>query len=158
MRAKKFIFACVVITLSIGATFTAQLTHSGTQSVNSRVQNTNSPAVSDKTTARKGTSLVKTLPVGLQGVELKDSMVRAKPGYKFSKQADGSFAVMRIGGSGGGGVNDSGGGWKCDCTEGTGECFATMYTDGRLGCTANGCSKCKLNVTVNKKKFGIMMF
>jgi len=158
MPVKKIILACVVITLSIAATFTALLTHSGAQSANSRAQNANSRPASEKPATRKGTSLVRTLPVGVQGVEFKNSMVRAKPGYKFEKQADGSFAAMRIGGGGGGGVNDSGGGWKCDCTEGNGECFATMYTDGRLGCTSDGCAKCKLNVTVNKKKIGIMMF
>jgi uncharacterized protein (DUF2147 family) len=155
MSVQKIIFACLVTTLSIAATFSALLTHSEAQSVNSRAQNTNSRPVSEKPAERKGTSLVKTLPVGVQGVEFKNGMVRAKPGFKFEKQADGSFAVMRMSG---GGLNDSGGGWKCDCSEGTGECFATMYTDGRLGCTANGCAKCKLNVTVNKKKFGIMMY
>jgi hypothetical protein len=155
MPTKKIILAFIVTTLLIGTTFTALLTHGGAQSANSRVQNSNVRAVNEQPAARKGTSLVKNLPTGVQGVEFKNSMVRAKPGYKFEKQADGSFAVMRISG---GGVNDSGGGWKCDCTEGTGSCFATMYTDGRLGCTSDGCAKCKLNVTVNKKKIGIMMF
>lgn len=158
MPTKKIFLACIVTTLSIVTTFTSLLTDGGAQSANSRVQNTNDRAVNEKPAARKGTSLVKNLPAGVQGVEFKNSMVRAKPGYKFEKQADGSFAVKRIGGGSGGGVNDSGGGWKCDCTEGKGECFATMYTDGRLGCTSDGCAKCKLNVTVNKKKVGIMMF
>jgi hypothetical protein len=96
-------------------------------------------------TTRSGKSLVKRLPEGAEGVELKSNTVRVKPGYKFVKQSDGAVAVARIAGGGGAGNNLSGT-WNCSCDEGTGTCSA--YTDGStLTCTADtNCKSCTLSV------------
>lgn len=45
-------------------------------------------------------ALVRKLPSGTEGVQLKGNSVRAKPGYKFVKQPNGTVTVARISGGG----------------------------------------------------------
>ena len=61
----------------------------------------------------KGTVLVKQLPAGAEGVELKDGALRLKSGFTFTKQPRHQFTVARM--SGGQGATSGG----CGCAGGT---------------------------------------
>jgi hypothetical protein len=50
----------------------------------------------DRDTRSTGTVLVKTLPAGVEGLELKDGALRVKDGYQFVKGPGGTFTVSRI--------------------------------------------------------------
>jgi hypothetical protein len=94
--------------------------------------------------------LVKRLPDGVEGVELKNGAVRLRPGYKYVKQSDGTIGVALIAGGGAGGSN-TGGSWTCECVGGRGACEEFFVADKYLGCRStggpNGCSgTCDLNV------------
>ena len=84
--------------------------------------------------------------------------VRAKSGYKFVKQPNGSVAVARM--AGGPGV---GGTWSCDCEgpaggPGTGDCTAQISTGG-LTCLAGTCNgSCNLTVTTPGLRKAIIMY
>jgi len=96
----------------------------------------------------KGRLLVKRLPNGVEGVVIKNGMVRVKPGYKFVKGEDGKVSVYLM--SGGGGGLPVSGSWDCYCTKesgsGVGTCKAVVSGD-YLSCLAGaGCSECKLSV------------
>jgi hypothetical protein len=88
----------------------------------------------------KGTVIVKQLPAGVEGVELKDGSLRLKPGYKFEKRPQHQFAVIRI--SDGRAVTSGG----CGCTGGT--CDPVLK--GGIGvCEGSGCTgHCGLALTV----------
>src|SRR5438552_4378256 len=79
----------------------------------------------------KGTVLVKQLPAGAEGVELKGSSLRLKTGYKFVKQSRHGFAVARI--SGGQPVLSGG----CGCTGGACDPVSKY---GIIVCEPNGCT------------------
>ena len=110
------------------------------------------------TTPKVGKPLVKRLPAKVQGVELVGGTVRAKSGYKFVKQPNGSVAVARM--AGGPGV---GGTWSCDCEgpaggPGTGDCTAQISTGG-LTCLAGTCNgSCNLTVTTPGLRKAIIMY
>src|SRR5947208_4946216 len=61
---------------------------------------------------RVGKPLVKRLAAKTERVELVGGTVRAKAGYQFVKQANGSVTVARMGGGGGPGLSGS---WGCEC-------------------------------------------
>jgi hypothetical protein len=138
----------LVLTLMLTSLICAS---SQTPKTNSRIPQSNSQAVKPK-----GKTLVKRLPAGLEGVELKDNTVRARPGYKFVKQANGSVTVARIKGGG----NNVGGSWNCDCWSGTGGCEAYILGD-TLSCmkSKDGCTgSCKLSIVVKGKATGVVMY
>ena len=47
----------------------------------------------------RGTVLVKQLPAGAEGLELKEGSLRLRPGYNFVKQSGHRFAVARMSGA-----------------------------------------------------------
>jgi hypothetical protein len=102
----------------------------------------------------KGKALVKRLPSGTEGVELKRGAVWAKTGYKFVKQSDGTVIVARIA-RGGNGLMGT---WSCKCGSDKGSCVAT--TDGRsLVCSTDGvCKKCTLQVETSGATSSIMAY
>jgi hypothetical protein len=104
----------------------------------------------------KEKTLVKRLPDGVEGVELKGSAVRVKAGYKFVKQSNRSVAVARIKGGG----NNVGGSWNCDCWSGTGGCEAYIVGD-TISClkSKDGCTgSCKLSVTIKGASTGVVIY
>ena len=110
----------------------------------------------------KGKALVEKLPEGVEGVELKDGVVKIKPGYKFVKK-DNKVTVMRsaAGGAGGGGRLGVGGSWSCVCKQGAGGC-STMVEDNQIYCAPGGDSpcgdKCVLSITIKAARTGIMRY
>jgi hypothetical protein len=87
-----------------------------------------------------GTVLVKRLPAGAEGLELKEGSLRLKPGYSFVKQSGHRFAVARM--SGGQPVTSGG----CGCTGGTCD---PVLKGGIIVCEASGCTgTCGLALTV----------
>lgn len=126
-------------------------------------------ATAPKTAASKaavpkvGKLLVKSLPARLEGVELKGATVRAKSGYKFVSQRNGTVTVARIAGGGGGGLG-LGGTWSCSCVTGSGKsgtCTVTT-TGSTVSCTNTGTDTCqgvcKLVVTTTGFTGGIMAY
>ena len=92
---------------------------------------------------KAGKPLVKSLPAGIQGVELVDGIVRVKPGYQWVKQPNGTVTVARMGG---GGLGASGV-WDCTCIYGGGNCIISVTTS-FLRCQSFTCeSFCWLTVT-----------
>jgi len=150
----------VVTVLLITVALTMLYGHSRTQNANRQVRTTNTPpARSDNTaegtrTPRKGKVLVKRLPDGAEGVELKEGVVRVKPDFKFVKGDKGTVTVARM--SGGLGV---GGTWSCACgSEGGGTCKAVITGEGKLSCSAGTCNDCSLDVVVDKLRTTIMRY
>ena len=108
-------------------------------------------------TPKAGKPLVKHLPPKVQGVELVGGTVRAKEGYHFVKQPNGTVTVARMNGQG------VGGSWKCFCEgpsggEGTGECGSTVDPLSGLNCTTGTCNgTCHLKVTTEPGKWTAIM-
>jgi hypothetical protein len=99
----------------------------------------------------KGTLLVKQLPAGVEGVELKDGWLHLKEGYKFEKQPRHRFSVARIGG--GHGVTSGG----CGCTGGT--CDPKLGTGGIIVCDSTGCTgSCGLALTIGGAQTKIIRY
>ena len=97
---------------------------------------------------RVGKPLVKRLPAGIEGVELVGGTVRAKSGYKWVKQPNGSVTVARMAD---GGWSVPGGSWECLCQATlpppAHEC-TLKFTSGGLRCVYKTClGTCALNVT-----------
>ena len=121
-----------------------------------------SPATREIIEIPKGEALVEKLPEGVEGVEMKDGVVKIKPGYKFVKK-DNKVTVMRsaAGGAGGGGRLGVGGSWSCVCKQGTGGC-STMVEDNQIFCAPGGepaCSdRCVLSIVIKAAKAGIFMY
>ena len=98
-----------------------------------------------------GKPLVKRLPANIEGVELVSGTVRAKSGYQFVKQLNGSVTVARMAGGGVAGT------WSCDCS-GTGACGAVI-TQGILYCITGTCrGSCDLTVTTEGLRKNIIMY
>jgi hypothetical protein len=117
---------------------------------------TQTPQSSIQAAKPKGKTLVKRLPAGLEGVEIKGGAVVAKAGYKFVKQANGSVTVARIKGGG----NNVGGSWNCDCWSGTGGCEAYIVGD-TISClkSKDGCTgSCKLSVVIKGATTGVVIY
>jgi hypothetical protein len=107
---------------------------------------------------KAGKPLVKRLPAKIEGVELVGGTVKAKPGYKFVKQPNGTATVARIGGGGGG--PGLGGTWSCSCMDG-GTCSVIIvggwiwcFTGSGATCTAY----CELSVTTTGLRQAIMAY
>ena len=118
--------------------------------------NIRTPQSGTKAEKPKGKAMVKSLPAGLEGVELKGSAVKVQAGYKFVKQGNGTVTVARIKGGG----NNVGGSWNCDCWSGTGGCEAYILGDtlsfmkSKDGCTGS----CKLSIVVKGTRTGVVMY
>jgi hypothetical protein len=98
----------------------------------------------------KGKVLVKQLPAGVEGVELKDGALRLKPGFTFVKKPRHRFAVARI--SNGQTVTTGG----CGCTGGT--CDPTS-SGGIIVCEGSNCTgSCGLALTVKGVNTRIIEF
>ena len=96
----------------------------------------------------KGKLLVKQLPAGVEGVELKDGALRLKPGFTFVKKPRHRFAVARI--SNGQTVTSGG----CGCTGGT--CDPTS-SGGIIVCEGSNCTgSCGLALTAHGVNTKIM--
>jgi hypothetical protein len=101
--------------------------------------------------APKGTLLVKQLPADVQGVELKNGMLRLKPGFVFEKKPKHQFVVALT--TGGGGSTTSGG---CGCTGGTCD---PVNRGGIIVCEGSNCTgKCGLALTLHGVRTRIMEF
>ena len=98
----------------------------------------------------RGTVLVRQLPADAEGVELKESSLRLRPGYKFVKQPRHGFAVARM--SGGQPVLSGG----CGCTGGTCD---PVLKGGIIVCEASGCTgTCGLALTIAGVKTNIINY
>jgi hypothetical protein len=106
---------------------------------------------------KAGRPLVRSLPARVQGVELVGGTVRAKSGYQFVKQPNGTVMMARMGGPGVGGTFDC----VCEGTinnPATGACAATIV-GGLLYCTQGTCTgSCRLDVTVGGIRTGVIMY
>ena len=111
----------------------------------------------DSVKLRKGKELVKRLPVGAEGVELKDGLLRLKPGYKFEKHDDGTVAVANMRG-GSGGLGAQGGSWACQCMADSGGTCQVIISGNILFCTNGTCPNCVLGITVDKITTGVMRY
>jgi hypothetical protein len=155
----------VLAVMAITVTLNFLYAHSRTQNGNLRAETANTSTLSDSQTdekgsakIRKGKELVKHLPDGAEGVNLKEGVLRPKAGYKFEKQDDGTVRVASMrGGSGGLGETPSGS-WSCGCgSYGGGSCKASV-SNGSLMCVSGTCTECILNITVGKVTTGIMRY
>lgn len=118
--------------------------------------NTQTTQSSSQSAKPKGKALVKRLPGGLEGVEIKSGAVMVKPGYKFVKHRNGTITVARIKGGG----NNVGGTWNCDCWSGKGGCEAYIL-NGTLSCmkSENGCTgTCHLSIVVKGTRTNVFMY
>jgi len=109
----------------------------------------------------KGEALVEKLPQGVEGLEMKDGVVKIRPGYKFEKKEN-KVTVMRAAGGGtAGGRVGVGGAWSCVCKQGAGGC-STMVEDNQIFCAPGGepaCSdKCVLSVVIKAAKSQIFIY
>ena len=122
---------------------------------------TGSRAAREITEVPKGEALVEKLPEGVEGVELKEGFVKARPGYKFVKKDNKVTVMMAAGGGTGGGRLGVGGAWSCVCKQGAGGC-STMVEDNQIFCAPGGepaCSdKCVLSVVIKAAKAQIVMY
>jgi hypothetical protein len=142
----------IVSVMLTGAALTMLNAQNRAQSVNGQVRNTNTSSAQSDNTTRKTKVLVKRLPNGVEGVELKDGKVRLKDGYKFVKHDNGTVTVARM--NNGLGV---GGSWKCTCDEADGECEAVI-TNGSISCKVKPftCNNCSMTVVVGSVRTTIM--
>jgi hypothetical protein len=98
-----------------------------------------------------GKPLVKRLPANVEGVELVGGGVRAKSGYHFVKQPNGTVTVARMSGLGIGGT------WSCDCSD-AGDCGAVV-TNGFLYCTQGKCTgACTQTITVGEVRTKVIAY
>jgi hypothetical protein len=114
------------------------------------------------TTSKPDKVLVKSLPKGIQGLELVGATVKLKSGYKFVKHVNGTVTVDLMRG-GGGGLN-VGGTWNCNCKSGSGAGgTCTVKTDdSSISCINMGTDTCpgvcKLIVTTNVFSGGVVAY
>jgi hypothetical protein len=148
MKRISAVFVVTVILVMVA--LTVLYAHSHAQNSNRQVRVTNAPPTQSDNkaevtrTPRKGKALVKRLPDGVEGVELKDGAVHLKDGYKFVKQGNGKVTVARING------NNATGTWACRCTGDThsGSCEEGIES-ASLFCNSGTCTgTCKLSVVV----------
>lgn len=154
---KRFLSLSVIGVILIAATLTVLFARSRTQNSNRRIQNSNvrTTQVTEETkTPRKGKPLVKSLPAGAEGIEIKDNMVRLKPGYKLDKKDDGTISIARMSGGNITGTFD------CACDDinnPKGTC--TIETGGNgLGCQNGTCKSCNLYIKVGKVATTLMRY
>ena len=105
---------------------------------------------------RVGKPLVKRLPAKLEGVELVGGTVRAKSGYKFVKQVNGTVTVARM--TGGGGGLGIGGTWNCDCQTTSGGTCTAFIKSGVLVCLPGTCSTCDLTIETTGLRQAIIAY
>jgi hypothetical protein len=105
---------------------------------------------SNEPAAPRGTVLVKQLPAGVEGLELRNGALRLKSGYNFVKQPRHQFAVVRM--SDGQTVTSGG----CGCTGGTCD---PVLRGGIAVCEGNNCTgTCGLALTIAGVRKAIMNF
>ena len=117
------------------------------------------------TKTRKPKALVKKLPEGLEGVELKDGVIKLKPGYKFVKKSGNSVTVARMAGGDSPQAGNTGS-FSCSCTDeftgGSGGGCSLHITSNTLRCQASEENPCKggciLNTTINGVKKGVIIY
>ena len=103
-----------------------------------------------------GKPLVDRLPADIKGVELVGGAVRAKSGYKFVQQPNGSVTVAMM--AGGPGLSGS---WSCNCNPKpnktpSGDC-TTETTGTTLACNKGSCTgSCELAVTTHRGRIPII--
>jgi hypothetical protein len=97
--------------------------------------------------------LVKELPAGVEGLELRDGAIWLKEGYTFEPQPDGTFIIGLRDGSGGGGT---GGG--CGCKSGGGKCEPVLEGGIAVCKGDSACTKCGLALTVGGVTTEVMLF
>jgi hypothetical protein len=133
----------VIVALILGL-----LAHAHSQTPKS---NTQKPEPQAETATAKRTVLVKQLPASVEGVSLKGSQVKLKPGYKFVKEPNNTISVARMNGTGIGGT------WKCECSN-NGACGVSISPITGLDCLTESCTgTCTLKVTVGDKATAVLM-
>jgi hypothetical protein len=153
-RISMILVAVVTLTLLIGAY--SQTRQSGNQSTQT---SNDQPTKEQMAKAKAKKVLVKRLPDSLEGVELKDGIFRAKPGFEFVTQPDGTVAAARNNGGGG----NIAGSFDCSCSADVpkGKCKVTT-----LG-SAVYCSKtevdpcngvCSLEVTISSRNTHLAIY
>ena len=104
----------------------------------------------------KGEVLVDKLPDGVEGVEIKDGMLKPKPGYKFVKKNN-TVSVARIRG---GDLSALRGTYSCSCSA-EGGC-STFQTPSSLYCDVadeNPCKgACELRTTTKDESIAIIRY
>jgi hypothetical protein len=131
--------AVVTLTLLIAAY--SQTRQSGNQSI----QTSNDQLTKEQMAKAKAKKvLVKSLPKGVEGVELKDGIFRLKPGFKWVSQPDGTIAAARN--NGGAGL---GGSFDCQCTgtDAKGKCVVATQGSS-MGCVSHDTDKCSGTCTL----------
>jgi hypothetical protein len=98
------------------------------------------PGDQNQQAPKQGKPLVKSLPAGIEGIEMVGDAVRVKEGFDWIKQPDGSMTVTRMGTGFG-----EAGTWNCECTTGPYSCQGSVE-DGALRCRSTDCLSCKLIV------------
>ncbi len=110
------------------------------------------PKPTTQTVTAKKTALVKQLPAGVEGVELKGNSLRLKEGYKFVPEPNKSVSIARIKG----GTKISGT-WDCACSK-DGACGVSVGPNG-LDCLMETCKgSCTLKVTIGGQATRVIMF
>lgn len=100
----------------------------------------------------KAEVLVKELPEGVEGLELRDGALWLKKGYTFEPQPGGTFRIQNPGGGGG-----TGGG--CGCKSPTGGGCEPKLEGGIIVCKADAtCTNCGLAITVGGISTDIIAF
>ena len=101
-----------------------------------------------------GKALLSSLPGNYEGVEIKQNMVKAKPGYKLVKQSNGTVVVAMINGGGGSGIAGT---WSCGCKGGKGTCG--VATDGpSLWCSPKDCKECFLSINTSAGHINVIAY
>ena len=97
-------------------------------------------------TPKVGKPLVKRLPAKIEGVELVGGTVRAKSGYQFVNQPNGTVAVARMGGDTVG--VGLGGTWSCSCIQAGDKTCSVFLSGAYIWCVAGSTchAGCKLSV------------
>jgi hypothetical protein len=110
---------------------------------------------------KAGKVLVKSLPKGIEGVQLVGGEVTLKSGYKWVKHPNGTVTVAQMrGGAGGLGATGS---FYCDCYKGgggmsSGSC-AVDSTGTTLHCITGTCNgSCALKVRRNGRTTDLIMY
>src|SRR6266480_1387547 len=140
------VLGCMLITIAL----VVMQEHSRAQNANRQTGVTNTESSRSDSTApvaspvKRGKLLVKRLPEGVEGVEIKDGAIHLKEGFKFVKEGKGKVVVARMRG------NNATGSWSCACTgeNRSGSCEEDIEQASLL-CNAGSCTgTCKLSVVV----------
>lgn len=98
----------------------------------------------------KGTLVVQALPMGVEGLELKDGYLKVKPGYKYEPKGQNGFVIARM--DNGRGVATGG----CGCSDGV--CGPKFDPSGIIVCDKQACVSCGLALTVGGTRTTIIRY